>query len=322
MKEHVFQIVRGFCMGMADIVPGVSGGTVALVLGIYERLVTAISRFDREFFRLMLKGKIVAAAKHIDFIFLITLLAGILCGIVTMLLLVNALLSNDARRPYTLAAFAGMIIGSAIVVMRGLRVDNPQQIPLHVALVIAGLVVAGWIALQSDPAGLKNPELIYLFICGAIGICAMILPGISGAMILLLLGVYMHVSDLVHQVMHADINSNNVTRVLIFGCGCIFGLLCFSKVLKWLLAKYHSLTIATLVGLMVGSLPKLWPFQKNLTPELDFRDAKLERVFSKLFEEFSGIQIGGVIVTLLVATVLVISVERFANKTEPRMEES
>ena len=260
-SADLLQVVRGFLMGGADIIPGVSGGTVALILGIYERLVRAISRVDRTLFGLIRHGEWKQAIHYLDLRFLVTLGIGIGLGIISLAGLMHYLLLE--QRTFTLAAFYGLIAASSWLV--ALMVDRWRF--LEWFFLIAGGAFAFWLVglplLHTPP---DNSG--YLFFCGAVAICAMILPGISGAFILLLLGKYVEITGLIKGVLHGEVSTSILMTIGIFALGCLTGLLTFSKLLKWLLTHYSSVTMATLCGFMIGSLRKLFPFQKDLTPEI------------------------------------------------------
>ena len=259
----------GLAMGAADIVPGVSGGTVALILGIYERLVTAISRFDGTTLQLVLKRRIGDAARRIDLVFLMTLGAGIGVGVVGLASVMNELLTGDSTRPGTLAAFFGLILASAVLVARMAleqRATSKVPAPLVVAAVLVGAVFAFWLTgLSASGAG--DPSLIYVFVSGAIAISAMILPGISGAFILVLLGMYVHVTGILKRLPRLDVTTQDVITVAVFCLGCGIGLLLFSRLLRFLLSRHAATTLAVLCGFMLGSLRKIWPFQRDVTLE-------------------------------------------------------
>ncbi len=260
-------VVRGMLMGGADIIPGVSGGTVALILGIYERLVTAISHVDMRLLSLVRKGRIGEAATHLDLTFLVTLGTGIMLGILSLGSLVNQLLSSPGSRELTLAAFFGIILASSILVARMIRARSTSELVVLVLLGVVGAGVAFWLTgLQGEESDLT---LGYVFVCGVIGICAMILPGISGAYILLIMGAYLPLTDILKALPHGDVGMPELTIVVVFGTGCALGLIAFSKVLRWLLARHEAPTMAVLCGFMVGALRKIWPFQTDLTPEIE-----------------------------------------------------
>lgn len=266
MQQDLTFVVRGMLMGAADVVPGVSGGTVALVVGIYDRLVAALSHFDMQLLGHLRKGQWRDGAAHIDLRFLIALGVGIVSGILLCGGLVNTLLTSDATRSATLAAFFGMIVASSVVVIRMVHAKTTPEV------VQAGVLIAGGIAvaylLTSLPPTVAELTPWYVFFAGAIAICAMILPGISGAYILLILGVYVPVTDIIKRLPKGEAGLSDALTVCIFAAGCAIGLLSFSKVLRWLLARHESPTMAVLAGFMIGALHKIWPFQRDLTPEI------------------------------------------------------
>ncbi len=272
IKTDALNVLRGFCMGAADIVPGVSGGTVALILGHYQRLINAISRVDRVFVSFVLRRRIREAFDHVDGRFLVALGGGIAVGIVSLAGLMHWLLEH--RLPYTLAGFLGLILASVWVVRR--------EICRWTAACFVGwfagiLIAAGITMLSTADDALTLP---FLFVSGSIAICAMILPGISGAFILLLLGVYYPVTEMIKNAAKLDFTTASLLQLTVFAGGCLFGLLAFSRVLRFLLASYRDTTMAVLVGLMIGSIGRLWPFQVP-TPEttaLDFKHREFDYV--------------------------------------------
>lgn len=251
---------RGLLMGAADIIPGVSGGTVALILGIYNRLVTAISHVDRTFINLLRQGEWRAAAEYIDLRFLVALGFGIATGIISLGSLMHWLLEH--QRQYTLAAFFGLIAASSYLVGRMIHRWSIDTM----TLLVAGAASAIWVVRQ--PALTHPPdELWYVFFCGVLGICAMILPGISGAFILLILGKYHDITGIIKDTLKLHITVDNIATVIVFVAGCAIGLISFSKFLRWLLARHESQTMSVLCGFMIGSLWKIWPFQTDITPD-------------------------------------------------------
>ncbi|MEZ6134508.1 MAG: DUF368 domain-containing protein [Pirellulaceae bacterium] len=272
-SRDVINVLRGLSMGAADIVPGVSGGTVALILGHYERLVTAIGNIDRQLMRLLQAGKLRLAAEHVDFRFLVGLGAGIAAGILLLASLMRYLLEH--QQAYTYAVFTGLILSSSYLVARRLKSWRWY----HAPVLIVGAVVAWQICLLSPVHGELTP--LNAFLAATVAICAMILPGISGAFVLLLLGLYHPITDLIKRVLHLDITLDGLAIITSFGCGCLIGLLAFTRLLKWLLAHRHDGTMAFLVGLMLGSLYKIWPFQRVLkeTATLEFKEQRFENIW-------------------------------------------
>lgn len=292
--------MRGFLMGGADIIPGVSGGTVALILGIYQRLVTAISHCDWHLLRLIRRGRWTSAARHMDFSFLVSLGMGILTGIVCLAGLMHYLLS--AQRPYTLAVFFGLILGSSFVVGKMIQPTFRRQRIRCLVLLLLGAVGAYWLV------GLQQIKLYdsagYYFSCGAVAICAMILPGISGAYILWLLGAYESVTAMirVRRILAFDWTGQELIYLLFFVIGCIVGLIGFSKVLRQLLTHARASTMSVLCGLMLGSLRKVWPFQQEIfSSHVDLKHRQYEAIFPTVWN-------GQVTVCLLLAVIALVTV--------------
>ena len=261
-KRDLLNVARGFLMGGADIIPGVSGGTMALILGIYERLVTSISRFDLTLLDHVKQQRWKEAVEHVNLRFLISLGSGIALGIGGLATLIHYLLHDHTQ--HTLAAFFGLILASSLLVARMVERWNA----VTTLFLAVGAAFAYWLVSLSFLASPPDGNA-YVFLCGTIGICAMILPGISGAFILLLLGKYEDITGLLKSTLHGVISIANLTTIAVFCLGCLVGLLSFSKFLRWLLARHESQTMAVLCGFMLGSLRRIWPFRHDLTPEIE-----------------------------------------------------
>lgn len=306
-KKDLRYAACGLLMGSADIVPGVSGGTVALILGIYARLVGAISRFDTRLVGLVARGKFHEAALQVDLRFLIALGLGIMTGIAIFATLMSHLLEHYLS--YTMAAFFGLILGSSWLVAGMVRRENVWSYLGAVVIGIVGASIALAIATQHSLG--SQPGNIYTFGCGAIAICAMILPGISGAYILVLLGKYSDITGIIKDVVHLDITSEGLVTLGVFALGCGVGLVLFSKVLRWLLARWNAETISLLCGFMIGSLYRIWPFQRDLTPEV-------EKIQFKRFQPVWPSEINSEVVICLAiaisAIVVVLVINRFAQR--------
>ena len=262
-------------MGAADVIPGVSGGTVALILGIYQRLVTAISRCDRTLIGLLKERRWLDAMWHLDLPFLLSLATGILTGLVTLGGLMNQLLTEASTRSATLAVLFGLISASAVLVAKMIPADarTAGRGLWLMAGGIAGAVFAFW--LTGNDALQVEINLPYVFLCGVIGISAMILPGISGAYLLLILGVYGYLTGILKALPHGGVSGREALTVAVFAAGCLTGLLTFSKLLRWLLERAYAPTMAVLCGFMVGALRKIWPFQIDHTPDASELSHKL-----------------------------------------------
>jgi putative membrane protein len=253
LAGDLVNVGRGFCMGAADTVPGVSGGTVALILGHYQRLVTAVSRVDVTLLRLVVRRRFVTAAQYLDLRFLIALAVGLMAGVVLLAGAMHWLLEN--RLPEIFAVFFGLVLASAVIVAR--RIDRWS--PSRWWGLAIGVVVAAGISFL--PASGESGSPVFLFAAGAIAICAMILPGISGAFVLLLLGAYHPVTGLIRGLSHGDVSFPSLLTLIVFSLGCLTGLLCFAKLLRWLLEHHRGTTMASLLGLMIGSVARIWPLQ-------------------------------------------------------------
>lgn len=293
----------GFLMGAADVVPGISGGTVALILGIYQRLVLAISRIDATAARLAISGRLHEAARHADLWFLISVAAGIGTGIASLASLMRYLLIS--QRTLTYAAFCGMILASALIVAR--RVDRwtPQRLGILLGAAVVALRIVTLPVFDDPP-----DSLLYLFLCGVIGISAMILPGISGAFLLVILQRYFYVVDKVRDVLHLRLSTDVLLPLVVFAAGCLVGLLSFSRVLKWLLLRHAQSTVAALCGFMLGAMYCLWPFQRDTTPqELDFK----RKVFENVSPDLSSGEFAAVVLTVVTAFAAVLVLERVSR---------
>jgi len=248
VKSHIGIYVRGVLMGAADIVPGVSGGTVAFITGIYDTLLGSIRAFDIQCIKLLLRGDIKAAWAHVNGSFLLALLLGIATSILTLARLVSWLLENH---PVPLwAFFFGLVLASALVLSRQIR----HWSAVHILCLSTGAALALWVALS--PVATMNLGLLGVFLSGFIAICAMILPGISGSFILVLLGMY--------PAVLGALKIFDLQFLLVFAAGAGAGLMAFSRLLHWLLQRAHSQTMALLTGFLFGSLAVVWPWKKVL----------------------------------------------------------
>jgi putative membrane protein len=306
-------ICRGGLMGAADIVPGVSGGTVALVVGIYSRLVTAISHVDGQFVSLVKSRKWGEAARHVDLRFLLGLGVGIGLGAITLGSFIERLLTGEQSREITLSIFLGMILASTLIVVQLISVKSSQS---RIVCLVLGLGAALFAYnLTGMTAYGPATSMPYIFLCGMIGICAMILPGISGAYLLIVLGFYPQLTDILHRLKDGDIHLADLITIGAFGAGCLVGIIAFSKFLQWLLAHHMSRTMAVLAGFMLGATRKIWPFQLDTTPgELKLK----HKVFEPFMPEFDG-RFWLCILAAAGAFAIVLVVDRFARTDRSRV---
>lgn len=243
-KPYLF--FTGLFMGTADLIPGVSGGTIALLAGVYERLIRNIKTFTGESMRLALRGRFREAWRATEVPFLITLGLGIITAIISLAHLLTWLLHTYPAHIYAL--FFGLVAASTLVVLR--RIDRIQ------ARTAAGFILAAtamYVVAGITPAT-ASPAPLLIFVSGVLAISAMVLPGISGSFILLIVGQYEHILTAVTE--------RDVLTLGIFIAGCIVGIAVMVRIITWLFARYHNLTIAILAGIMFGSLRKLWPWQE------------------------------------------------------------
>lgn len=246
LLDYLTVTLRGFLMGTADAVPGVSGGTVALLVGIYEELIQSIRavadlRHLQRVFRLQFK----ALLDELPWKFLLALVLGIFAGAVTLAHLLENLLETQPL--FVWAFFFGLVAASAVVVARRVRVWGSGGVLLLVSGAVITYLVVGLVPMDTPDTFLA------FFLSGMIAICAMILPGISGAFILVLLGKY--------QDVLAAVTGLDLPRLIVFLLGAVVGISLFSRVLGWLFRRFHDVTISLMIGLMVGSLRKLWPWK-------------------------------------------------------------
>lgn len=249
LKDYLIISFKGLAMGAADAVPGVSGGTIAFISGIYEELISTISNINSSLFKTLFNKGLLAFWKQANGNFLLALLSGIIISFVSFMRLAKYLLEHHPILIWSF--FFGLIVASIYYVGKQITKWNLASI---VALII-GAGIAYYISKLPSLGTNDNPW--FLFLAGAIAICAMILPGISGSFILIILGAYKTLSDAIHDI--------DIKKIAIFGTGALVGLLSFSHVLKWLFKHYHNVTLALLTGFIFGSLNKVWPWKKTLT---------------------------------------------------------
>lgn len=250
-KELLGVYVRGLAMGAADIVPGVSGGTIALIAGIYERLINALSSVGPNLWQVFrqeggIKG-LIAVWRQVDATFLLFLLMGIATSLATLAGVIKHLLDNQPLMIWSF--FFGLVIATVFLLLSEIKRWNIGRALLFL------LGVASAVIISSLPLMNTTPSLPYLFVAGAIAICAMILPGISGSFILLLMGAYDTVLEAVHTL--------NFAIIFTLVAGMATGLLLFTRMLKWLLSRYYQATLALLIGFIAGSLVKVWPWKTD-----------------------------------------------------------
>ncbi|RIV32522.1 DUF368 domain-containing protein [Flagellimonas lutimaris] len=246
--DYVFVTLKGMAMGAADVVPGVSGGTIAFISGIYEELITSINNIDFSLISILKKGGIKAVWQKVNGNFLLALFLGIFISVLSLARFLSWLLENEPILLWSF--FFGLVVASIFFVGK----EISKWTLGTVFILIVGAALAFFIT--ELPVSDNTDSLPYLFLSGALAICAMILPGISGAFILVLLGSYKTILDAVHE--------REIKIILTVGVGAIFGLLSFARLLKWMFNHYKNITLALLTGFILGSLNKIWPWKKVL----------------------------------------------------------
>ncbi len=251
--KYFLLALKGMAMGAADVVPGVSGGTIAFISGIYEELLDSISKINLKALKILFKEGLLPAWRYINGNFFFFLFLGIGISIFSLSKLVVYLLNNHPVIIWSF--FFGLIVASIWVMMKSLK----KWEAVEFIAIIVGTSIAYYITIAPPSSSIDT--LWYLFLSGSIAICAMILPGISGAFILLLLGSY-------DNVMLA-ITEKDFKSLMVFVSGCIIGLLSFSRLLKYLFKHYKDATIALLMGFLIGSLNKVWPWKETISTRIN-----------------------------------------------------
>jgi len=248
--DYFIITLKGIAMGAADVVPGVSGGTIAFISGIYEELLNSIASVNLEALKTLKTDGIKAFWSKINGNFLASLLLGIGISVVSLAKIISWLLENKPILVWSF--FFGLVLASILYVGKQITKWNI----VTVVVLILGAILAYWIT-TLNPLISENTSPLFLFLAGALAICAMILPGISGAFILVLLGAYKPVLDAIHN--------RDFKLIAIIGAGAVVGLLTFSRVLKWMFNHHKNITLAALTGFILGSLNKIWPWKETLT---------------------------------------------------------
>ncbi len=256
LRQAVGLWLKGICMGSADVIPGVSGGTIALITGIYEELIGSLRSFDWTVVRKILAFDLKSAMAMVPVRFLLVLFFGIITAILSLARLMNYLLHHHPVTTWSL--FFGLIVASVLIVGRQVSGWFGKGGLCFVAGTIAGSIIVNLIPINTPD------DLWFIFLCGFVAICAMILPGISGAFILLILGKY----EFITGTLRNPFLLPNIIVIFVFCLGCLIGLGSFSRILNYLLSKFHNLTLAFLAGLITGSLQKIWPWKQVIATQI------------------------------------------------------
>ena len=290
LSEYILTAVKGACMGAADVIPGVSGGTIAFIMGIYDKFVASLAAINAEAVKLFFTGKFKEFWRHINGGFLLSLVVGIGVSVISLATVMQTLLSDFPIQ--TWAFFFGLIVASSIFILRGISGWGLREILFLIGGVVLGVVICTLSPTQTPDA------LWFIFLSGAIAICAMILPGISGSFILLILGKYQYILGAVSDLVAGQNIAGNLLIIGVFAIGAVVGILSFSKFLHWLLSRWHKQALIILAGFIIGSLVKIWPWnnpeaiaQTELTGSLHIGSAIIIALIG--FSLVTGIEIAG-----------------------------
>lgn len=295
---------KGMLMGAADAVPGVSGGTIAFMTGIYEELIYSLKQCGPEALSVLFKQGIAATWQHINGNFLLTLVSGILLSVLTLSRVI--LFWLDEYPVMLWSFFFGLIIAAIWSLIRHVE---KWDIPITLAFVLG--TVAAYLITSITPTSIE-PTKLFIFLSGMIAICAMILPGISGSFILLLLGMYSSVLLAVKEFQFVTLS--------IFAGGCIVGLLSFSRVLNWMFSRFKTVTLALLGGFMLGSLNKVWPWKNTLESTINRHGKEIplvqQNVLPNNFEALTGQEpfLSYALALMVFGVVMVILLEKYGSQ--------
>ena len=292
IKDYAVLTLKGMAMGAADVVPGVSGGTIAFIAGIYDELINSIKSINMHSLKLLFTGKIAAFWKAVNGNFLFALLLGIAISVFSLAKLITYLLLNEPVLVWSF--FFGLVLASTWFVTKDIKGWNWKT----VAGFVGGAVIAYYITVATPAETSTN--LMFIFLCGAIAICAMILPGISGSFILVLLGKYFYVMEAVKTL--------DLVVLVVFAFGAALGITSFSRVLSYALKNFRNITLSVLSGFMLGSLNKVWPWKEVEKLVSDGHEVMIEHNIAP------NTEVAEAVVLMLIGFILVYVLEKISAK--------
>ncbi|GAB5565082.1 MAG: DUF368 domain-containing protein [Winogradskyella sp.] len=305
---------KGIAMGAADVVPGVSGGTIAFISGIYEELIESIDKVSLNVFKVWKKEGFKAAWSSINGSFLLALFSGIAISILSLAKLIKWLLHNEPVLLWSF--FFGLVLASILYIAKQIK----SWSPLVIIAIVAISVLSYYITLAEPFASPESP--FYLLFCGFIAIIAMILPGVSGAFILLILGAYQTAIDTINNLRDGLLNGNMelfkdaLLKFVLLGIGAAIGLKVFSKALNWMFKHQKNLTLAILTGFMIGSLNKIWPWKEVLKTRINSEGEEVtlldKSILPSSYEGDNQLILAIVFIVIGFATILIL--EKLGNK--------
>lgn len=319
---HFFLFLKGLAMGAADLVPGVSGGTVAFITGIYEELIHTIKSVDLSVFKSLFKDGIASTWKKLNGTFLAVLFSGIFVSLASLSKGIAFLLETYPLQLW--GFFFGLIVASSIIISKFIKTWDLRAI----SMLVGGTAIAYFVTIMA-PSQIPDGH-VYTFLAGSVAICAMILPGVSGSFLLVMLGAYEKILGSMSGVidglkaMDTAIIIANGSTLLVFAFGCLLGLLAFSRFLSWMFKVAYSMTMAFLTGFMIGSLNKVWPWKETLETYIKHPGEENEKIIPLIqqnvlpgnFTEITGdpAHMGMVITMAIVGFILIIGMEKLAAK--------
>ncbi len=295
LKDYALLTLKGMSMGAADVVPGVSGGTIAFIVGIYDELIESIKSINAQSLKMFFTGRWRAFWKMINGNFLFFLLAGIGISVFSLAKVITWLLTDHPILVWSF--FFGLVLASTWFVGKDIKEWNWKTI---LGFIVGG-VVAFYITVATPAETPSN--LLFIFLCGAIAICAMILPGISGSFILVLLGKYFFIMEAVKTL--------DIKIIVVFGAGACIGITTFSRVLSYALKHFRNITLAVLTGFMLGSLNKVWPWKKTVETFIDSYGVEKPLIETNIWPDQYLLE---AIVLMLVGFFLVYFLEKLSNR--------
>lgn len=304
MKNFIVNTLKGVAMGVANVIAGVSGGTIALIVGIFERLINSLKSFNFTAIKLLFTGKFKEFAKHTDFVFLFEVLFGIAVAMISVAKLFKYLFENYPT--YIWALFFGLLIASIFYVGKTIKKWNLWVIVAFIIGIGVSLLIAFGTTAQ------ENDNFFYLVLCGAIGSSGMILPGISGSYILVLMGDYSLVINAIDMLTKNPMEAMKVIAPVMIGV--VVGIIAFAHVLAWIFKHYHDMTISLLTGFIVGSLPIIWPWKI-------YENGALPMAKDNILPEMNAEFFIAVAIIILGAG-LIIATETIASRMKSKKEEA
>lgn len=300
-KEYAIISLKGMSMGAADVVPGVSGGTIAFISGIYEELLNSITSFNFSLIKNLKKEGIKYVWKNVNGNFLLALFLGVFISIVSLAKLIESLLINYPILIWSF--FFGLVLASVIYIGKQIKKWDVST----VFLLLSGILLAYYIT-TLNPMVSEHSSPWFLFLSGMIAVSAMILPGISGSFILVLLGAYKPILNAV--------NTKDFFTIVVFLMGAIIGLLSFSRILKWLFSRYKNYTLALLTGFIIGSLNKIWPWKETISWRTNSKgiEVPFNQISKSPFSFEGDPQLISAIIVAIVGFVLIFILEKLAAK--------